>query len=122
MSNTRTTTRPRATTPKNSLKPNGLNLDTLKREGEKPDPYICVLKGRPYTFSDPAEMEWQDAAAMGAEDILRFIRGLLQETDWEEFRKVRLELWKVAELAKDIQRHYGVSGETEGKDDDSSGS
>jgi hypothetical protein len=122
MSNTRTS-RPRPTTAKkDSLKPNGLNLDTLQREGEPPEPYICILKGRLYTFTDPADMEWQDAARMGADDILAFIRGLLQEKDWDEFKEVRLELWKVSELAKDIQKHYGITAENEGKDSEPAGS
>jgi len=92
----------------------GLNLDKLTREGAPEEPYVAVLDGRPYTFKDPMEDPWQSQVRIDPNNAVQVLKSLLSDDDWESFKKVRLETWKLVALARDIHAYYGLDPEAEG--------
>lgn len=116
MSNTRTTTRPKPLVKRSKV----FDVDALEREVVH-EPFVAKVGGREYVFPDPTDMDWQDAVSLDPNDIIESFRQWLGD-DYDEFAKHRMQLWKLVELAKAIQEHYGITPETEGKDSESAGS
>jgi hypothetical protein len=84
-----------------------LNLDTLEREGEKPEPFVVVLDGKPMTFADPSEMAWQEVMA-ALRDPEGFFRYALSKEDSERFLSTKLPTWKLNRMMEQWREHYGV--------------
>lgn len=101
----RTTDKPKIT---------GLNLDTLTRDDAPEEPYRTVLNGRPYVFRDPLEEDWQDSMEIDANNVVAILKSLLSEDDWAEFSKVKLKIWKLILLARDITAYYKTDPESQG--------
>jgi hypothetical protein len=117
MSNTRTTTRPKPAVKRSKI----FDVDALEREVVH-EPFVARVGGRDYTFPDPTDMDWQDAISLDPNDIVASFREWLGEDEYTEFAKHRMSLWKLVELAKAVQEHYGLTPEAEGKDSGSAGS
>lgn len=97
-------------------KPSGLNLDTLEREGDIPDPYVVTVGGKEYRFADPETVSWDD------------LDKVVSKTDWltmtiiggdtpEDREALRTEFgtaigtlpnWKIARLNAGYQAHYAL--------------
>jgi len=102
--------------PRQSDKPRitGLNLDKLAREGAPAEPYRTVLNGQVFTFSDPFEQPWQDQVRLDTNNAVEMLRSMLDDDQWQQFRSIPLEAWKLVALVRDIQRYYAVDAEAEG--------
>lgn len=86
--------------------PISLNLDTLERENGVEVPFVAVIGGKTLVFSDPAEQPWQDL--MDLDDPEEFARMCLSEDDRGHFLEHPLEAWKMNELLRAFQAHYGL--------------
>lgn len=91
-----------------------LNLDTIERDGTRPDPFVVVLGGKPRTFADPSDVDWQkltdaQVAANGGDyrPLLRI--GLADDDDRRAFFEAKLPGWKIGRLLREWQAHYGVT-------------
>lgn len=124
MSNTRTATasnngtaKPRAARPRTAVpdKPPGvaMNLDTLEREGGAAEPFVVVLDGRPRTFLDPFEMDWQELAAAINDPRVMF-RLALSEEDGDDLLGAKIPVWKINTLVETYLRHYGIDVDAQG--------
>lgn len=94
-------TTPRTTKPKVNL-----NLDTLKREAA-PEPFVATIGGKPYTFTDPMETDWQDLMVISPEDTVAFLKALLGKK-YTEFAEHRMPFWKLRDLVQAVQTYYGM--------------
>lgn len=82
-----------------------LNLDTLKRpEKDIKAPFVVVLADKEITFTDPAEVDWQDLA--GIEVPADLFSVALSRDDRNFFREQRMEAWKFNELMEAYYTHY----------------
>lgn len=82
-----------------------LNLDTLQRpEKDVKPPFIVVLAGRRITFTDPAEIDWQDLAGIDVPADLFSVA--LTRDDRNFFREQRMAGWKFNELMQSYYTHY----------------
>lgn len=124
MSNTRTATassngaaKPRAARPRGAVpdKPAGvgLNLDTLEREGGAVEPFAVVLGGRPRTFLDPFEMDWQELASAVNDPRVMF-RLALSEEDGDDLLATKIPVWKINILVETYLGHYGIDIDARG--------
>lgn len=111
MSNTRTTTRPKPAVKRSKI----FDVDALEREVDR-GPFVARIGGEEYVFPDPTDMDWQDASRVDANNVVESFKAWLGE-DYERFAKHRMPVWKLIELFKAIQEHYGITDEDEGKDD-----
>lgn len=107
---------PRKTTARVQDKPRitGLNMDKLVREGANDEPYTMTLGGRIYTFNDPMEDSWQEQLKVDVNNVVSVLRALMSPEDWESFRKVPLEAWKLVRLANDVRTYYGIDSDDPG--------
>lgn len=124
MSNTRTVTassngaaKPRAARPRVAVQDKpagvGLNLDTLEREGAPVAPFVVVLDGRPRTFLDPFEMDWQELASAINDPRVMF-RLALSEEDGDDLLGAKIPVWKINTLVETYLRHYGIDIDARG--------
>lgn len=113
MSNTPRTTRPKPPV----KKAKSFDLDALEREGA-PEPFAAIIDGDQFIFNDPQEMDWQDAVAIGPNDVKPFLLASLGPDQYDDFMKKRMPLWKLMKLSEAVQQHYGML--PEGEEDASS--
>jgi hypothetical protein len=93
--------------------PVGLNLDTLTREGARLEPFVAVLDGRPYEFTDPVELDaWELRACMN--DPLMLIKLAISAEDFVVFAQAKVPAWKLHALAEAWRKHYGVGEDAPG--------
>lgn len=108
------------TTPRNPRpravpdKPAGiaLNLDTMKREGEVADDFVVVLEGKPRKFTDPFELDWQDAAQIN--DPVAMFAKALSAQDHADLMAAKIPVWKINTLAETYMRHFGFDRDAQG--------
>lgn len=99
---------PRASTAKKVA----LDLDTLEREGDIPEPFPIRVKGRVIVLRDIQELDWQDVAAIGhSRNAHLFFQKAIHEDDYEHFISARIESWKMERLMQDYLTHYGVDAD-----------
>lgn len=84
-----------------------MNLDTLEREGELPEPYGFMVGGRPYVLTDAQEVDWQDLAA-AMQDPVNFFRKALPAAEAARFLATRIPGWKMQQLIKGYLEHFGL--------------
>lgn len=113
----RSTTTSGARRPKPAGKINGLNLDTLQREGEAPEPYTFAFQGRPFVIENPDELPWQDVAAVDPRKLVPVLRQLLGAEQFPEFAKHPLPTWKIRQLIQSVYAHFGITEEAQGEED-----
>lgn len=82
-----------------------LNLDSVQREAAG-EAFVAVISGKPRTFLDPHEMDWQEAAA-ALDDASRIFRLALSADDYREVMAANIPVWKVRLLAEEYMAHYG---------------
>lgn len=87
---------------------NTFNLDTLEKDAEAPKPLPVILGGEEFVFNDIDDADWSE------------IRGIKDDEDWEEqigimlgeerakeFFSKPISAWKVKELMKHLDEHFG---------------
>lgn len=84
----------------------GLNLDALDREGA-PEPFVVTFDGKPMTFKDAAEIDWQDLIR-AQYDPRFFFTVSLSEADAKRFLEKKLPTWKMEKLMAAYNAHYGI--------------
>jgi hypothetical protein len=84
-----------------------LNLDTLEREGETPQPYAFILGGKRYMLSDPKDIDWQQLI-MALMDPFLFFRLTMPPEDHEKFFSTPIPTWKINAMITGYQKHYGI--------------
>jgi hypothetical protein len=94
------------------------NVDQLEREVTH-EPFVAIAGGEEFVFQDPTDIDWQYAVSLDPNDIVQAIRSWLGDDDYKRFEAHRMELWKLIELSKRIQEHYGLTPDSQGKDGDS---
>jgi hypothetical protein len=94
--------------------PVALNLDTLAREGGDVEPFVAVFAGRRVTFTDPHDLDWQEAAA-AMDDPRMMFRLALSEDDAHHLLSNRMTIRQVNTLVETYLRHYGWDTEALGK-------
>jgi hypothetical protein len=82
-----------------------IDLDNLTRdEKEVKPPFVVAIKGRKITFTDPAEVDWQDLAVVeGPADIFRIC---LSKEDRVFFADQEIPGWKLNALFDAFNSHY----------------
>lgn len=117
-------TRSRSTTPrtpKPTLKVTGINLDTLKREGEQAaraelEPYKFVLGGELFILNSIMDLDWKLAASFTVNDAVRSIRALMEPEDFARFTKHKLPLWKLLELMRSYEKYHKIDPQSLGEE------
>lgn len=86
------------------------NLDEFER-GETYALYAFAYKGRRIALIDPAELDWQDLAAL--RDEQEFLKlAMVGEGDLKFFTgSGKVPAWKIRELMDRYFRHYGIEDE-----------
>jgi hypothetical protein len=100
-------TRTKAAAPDVELE--GLDLDALEWEGEeRPGPYPFHLGGEQFFIKDPIDLDWQGVLSVDPRDQIRALRVWMGEEDFLRFYKLKLPLWKINRLAKDVIAHFNL--------------
>lgn len=84
-----------------------LNLDTLEREGDQPEPFMVVFQGKPMTFQDAQELDHQQLRRAMYEPTYFFQIALSRE-DSKRFLAAKVPTWKIEELMSAYNEHYGL--------------
>lgn len=82
-----------------------LNLDEFERKNTK-DPFTVVVGGKPITFTDPEEMDWEDLAELDSPGD--FIDLCLNDEDREHVYAQNLPAFKFKKLWEAYQQHYDL--------------
>lgn len=97
--------------PQDKPSPVTLNLDTIERENPIAE-FVLVLGGRRYVLIDAQDADYRDllasqraAAAGRPEDAIELI---VPAADREAFFANRLPNWKLGEMFKAYNQHYGL--------------
>lgn len=82
-----------------------IDLDTLERPSQdvKP-PFKVKINGKTITFTDPAEVDWQDLASV--EQPADIFRICLSKPDRDVIADAGLPGWKVNALFESFSEHY----------------
>ena len=86
-----------------------LDLDTMEREGDQPDPFVIRVGGHPITLLSVQDIDWQDAAALSPERPFQFFEVVVPADEYETFLGQRFPLWKLQLLIQQYQDHYGLT-------------
>lgn len=87
-----------------------LNLDEVENEEAK-EPFVVVLGGREISFSDPAELDWQDLLEIN--DPVQFLRYVVSKEDREYIHKQRIPAFKFAKLMDAFSTYYELDEKLE---------
>ncbi|MEV2277873.1 hypothetical protein AB0I72_20035 [Nocardiopsis sp. NPDC049922] len=96
------------------------DLDALEKDGEV-QPFGVRLGGKVFVISDPMDEDWQDAVLIDMNDIEGSLRPLLGD-QYEDFKKIRMPMWKMKALNDAMEAHYSRFYGTRGEGSASSGS
>lgn len=94
--------------------PVSLNLDTLEREGDVPEPFVVVLGGERFVFRDIQDEDWQQVADIDENNPQEALRLLLGD-DYEKFAAHKMKLWKLSRLLDEWRTHISGVGPGEGR-------
>lgn len=84
-----------------------LDLDAIERPAEeRREPYAFNLKGRVITLNDPQDMDWREVVLL--DNPVKLFRLCLNEEDRVFFFEQELDSWRLGELVKSFNAHYGV--------------
>lgn len=99
------------------------DLDALEDKGPEPKPFMVKLGGKMWEFRNPRTMDWRESAALDeAETGNAYMRLLVGEDQWEEFREQGVEMWKIEAALGAWRKHFGLTeGKADGSSDSSSG-
>ena len=91
-----------------------LNLDTLEREGTRPEPFLVALgEGSPLRFADPQDIEWKALTKGQIEadqgNYQPLLRAALDPEDRARFLAASIPGWKIGKLLRAWQAHYGIT-------------
>lgn len=97
------------------------DLDLLEREGDTPPPFGFRVGGDEFIVGDIDDLDWKTVLTLRRDDMILFFQSALGD-DYGKFAKHNIPLWKVNELAKRLDEHFGWSAKAgeEGEDDASS--
>ena len=85
-----------------------LNLDKLER-GDAPEPLGVAYKGTYFVFVDPQELDYRAFDNLAAGDLVGQFRVLLSDDEqFEKFKAMKMELWRMRKLSEAIMEHYGM--------------
>lgn len=84
-----------------------LNLDTAERDSKEiREPFAFVVGGRQLVLSDPADLDWQVVNAI--DDEVEYLKSAMKPDDLEHFLAQPIPLWKIEQLGRKYQEHYGA--------------
>jgi hypothetical protein len=86
--------------------PISLNLDKIEHEGA-PGPFVIVLGGERYEFTDAQEIDWQKLMA-AMRNPVTFIRLTLPKDKATTFLSTTIPLYKMNRLMEAYQAHFGL--------------
>lgn len=81
-----------------------LNLDTLEREGDEPQPFVVVLGGERFVFRNLDDEDWQLVADVDEDDPREALR-LVLGNEYERFSAHKLPLWKLRQMLDAWREH-----------------
>jgi hypothetical protein len=84
-----------------------LNVDTLEREGASEEPFVAAIDGRPVTFNDPLELDWQELLASYG-NPRAFLRLVLSKEDATRVLGMKIPTWKIRRIMSAFNAHYGL--------------
>lgn len=83
-----------------------VNLATAEKENPK-EPFVVALPGgETITFSDPANLEWQELAVL--ENPIQFVRLTLSDEDRRKLREAKLRGWQFNKIMTEFNLHFGL--------------
>lgn len=86
--------------------PISLNLDSLEREGA-PGPFVVVLGGDRYEFTDAQEIDWQELQSV-LTDPATFFRKVLPGEQGKKFLAQKIATFKLRKLMDAYREHFGL--------------
>ena len=81
------------------------DLDSEEKDDVK-EPFVAQVGGRPLTFADPEDLDWQDL--LDIEQPTDFIRYTLSDEDRQHLFSQALPGWKLGKLMETYMKHYGL--------------
>lgn len=114
----KTTTR----TARPDSQPFDFNLDAVKAEVDT-RPWVCSWNGKAWTFLHFDELDiWDQVAAAGLGEIAAMAKvfELALGEQWEEFRKIRLPLYRTKALFEAYSKYCGIDKPGESQDSEPS--
>ena len=93
----------------------GLDLDSLERDGDRPEPYAFHLDGQQFRIEDPIDLDWQGVLSVDPRDTVKALRIWMGDEQFLRFSKLKLPLWKMNELSKRVMDHFGLTAEAQGE-------
>lgn len=86
------------------------NLETVEREGSRPEPYVVALPGgEKMTLIDPQELPSDDLLSVDSENPVVLMRMCVADEDKKKLPLLlQIPAWKLNLLMEDFQRHYGL--------------
>lgn len=113
----------RKTTTRPDNKPFNFNLDAIRAEVDT-TPWVCNWNGKAWTFLHFDELDiWDQVAAAGLGEVAAMAKVFelaLGEEQWEEFRKIRLPLYKTKALFEAYSEYCGIGKAGESQDSEPS--
>lgn len=111
----------RTATKKSDSQPFDFNLDAVEAEVDL-TPWRVHWKGRRWEFAHMEDLDvWGLIEAAEGGDVAATVgvfKAALGESDWQDFRKIRLPQYKLKALFDAYRRHCGVDeGESEASSD-----
>ena len=79
------------------------DLDAVERDYES-KPFVVNIGGKPVTFTDPSDLDWQDL--LEVESPAGLFRFCLSEEDKEHILGVDIPGWKIGKLMEAVLKHY----------------
>jgi hypothetical protein len=101
------------TTPKARAPKVHFDIAAVEREvndGERVEPFSVRLPstGKVVTLKDPQLIGWQTASALTPEEPMFFLRTVVAEDDWEEFRDAEFSVATMRRLIEAWREHYNM--------------
>lgn len=114
-STTGTTARSRTARPAPDPELEGLDLDALEHEGERPEPYAFHLEGEQFYIEDPIDLDWQPVLSVHPRDTIKALKVWMGDEQFLRFAGLSLPLWKMNELSKRVMDHFDLTPEAAGE-------
>jgi hypothetical protein len=82
------------------------DLDALERDGDVPEPFGFTVGDDDFVVDDIDNLEWKTVLRLRRDDLEQFFSSVLGD-DYQRFSEHTIPLWKVAELARRLDEHFG---------------